>query len=270
VNGHLLATGPGPRIGTMLMELTSPGVGLVLKHGGCDFAIVDMEHSGLGFETAKAMVSSIRGAGLVALIKLRSKLAHDIALSCDIGADGVVVPHVADAGEARAVLEHMRYPPLGHRGSAFRMAHDDYAPGDVAGKLERTNRELVFLALIEDRTGLEDVEAIAQTPGVTGLCLGHTDMSVSLGVPGDLTSPAFVQAQERVSAACRAAGKLYCRAIGSLEEGMHAHRSGATLLLYSGDVWILQDALAQATDELRAACAIEQDGSPDQRPRQAI
>ena len=269
MTGHPLLSGPGPRIGTMLMEVCTPGIGQILRHGGCDFAIVDMEHSGIGFETAKTMALSVRAAGLVALIKPPSKLERDIALACDVGADGVVVPHIGSAEDARGVVGHMRYPPEGHRGAAFRMAHDGYAPGDLAEKLERANRELVFLALIEDRAGLENVEAIAAVDGVHGLCLGHTDLTVALGVPGDLASPPFVAAQDRVTAACRDAGKVYCRGIGSLEEGMHAYHGGAKMLLYSGDIWILQDALKEVTGGLRRACALEQDGS-DERQRQAI
>jgi 2-keto-3-deoxy-L-rhamnonate aldolase RhmA len=268
VNGHLLS-GPGPAIGTMLMEMSTPGIGQILQHAGCDFAIIDMEHSGIGFETAKTMALSVRAAGLIALIKPRSKLEHDIALSCDVGADGVVVPHVRSADEARAIVGHMRYPPDGHRGAAFRMAHDGYAPGALADKLDRASRELVFLALIEDRAGLENVEAIVEVEGVDGLCLGHTDLTVSLGVPGDLASPAFVAAQERVAGACGATGKVYCRGIGSLEEGIHAFHSGARMLLYSGDVWILQDALGGVTSGLRRACAPARDGFDD-RERQAI
>jgi 2-dehydro-3-deoxyglucarate aldolase/4-hydroxy-2-oxoheptanedioate aldolase len=253
----------------MLMEVTTPGIGQILRHGGCDFAIVDMEHSGIGFETAKTMALSIRAAGLVALIKPASKLERDIALSCDVGADGVVVPHVGSAEEALAVVGHMRYPPEGHRGAAFRMAHDGYAPGAITEKLERANRELAFLALIEDRAGLDNVEAIAAVEGVHGLCLGHTDLSVALGMPGDVASLAFLEAQERVAAACRDTGKIYCRGVGSLEEGVLAYRGGAKMLLYSGDVWILQDALNQVTGGIRRACDPAHD-STDERERQAI
>jgi 2-keto-3-deoxy-L-rhamnonate aldolase RhmA len=270
MNGRLLMSGPGPRIGTMLMEFCSPGIGHILKHGGCDWALIDMEHTGMSFETARVLVASASAAGLTVLIKPPSKGERDITLSCDIGADGLVVPHVGSAEQARETVAHMRYPPAGHRGAAFRMAHDGYAPGSLADKLERANRELVLLALIEDRAGLENVDAIAAVDGVDGLCLGHTDLTLSLGVPGDVKSATFVEAQETVARACRANGKLYCRAIGSLDEGVDAYRNGATMLLYSGDVWILQDALSQVTGGLRGACAVDDDDSMDQRQRQAI
>jgi 2-keto-3-deoxy-L-rhamnonate aldolase RhmA len=262
VRARRLISAPGISIGTTLMELSSPGVGRILEHAGCDFAIVDMEHSGIGFETARTMVGSLGGAGLAALVKPPSKLARDIALACDIGADGVVVPRVRTEADARDVLAAMRYPPDGHRGAAFRMAHDGYAPGDVKEKIARANRELVFIALIEDRTGLQNAETIAAVDGVDGLCVGHTDLAVDLGVPGDLANPIMDAARERVHDICRAAGKVHCRAIGSIEEGLDVTGDGGTLMLiYSGDIWILQDALGAVTDALRRAFSAAGDGA---------
>lgn len=254
MRGRSLLSTPGVKVGTTLMELTSPGIGPLVANAGCDFAIIDMEHSGMTFETAKSMVASISGAGLAALVKPPSKLARDLALACDIGADGVAVPRVRSEADALDILAAIRYPPEGRRGAAFRMAHDGYAPGAVAEKLARANRELLFIALIEDRIGLDNVELIAAVDGVDGLCIGHTDLAVDLGLAGDMANAALDEARARVADACRAAGKLHARAIGSVVEGIAAQRDGdVQMLVYSGDIWILQDALSQVTGELRRA-----------------
>jgi 2-keto-3-deoxy-L-rhamnonate aldolase RhmA len=254
MRGRSLLSTPGVKVGTTLMELASPGVGPLVANAGCDFAIVDMEHSGMTFETAKTMVASISGAGLAALVKPPSKLARDLALACDIGADGLTVPRVRSEADALDVLASIRYPPEGRRGAAFRMAHDGYAPGEVAEKLALANRELVFIALIEDRIGLDNVELIAAVDGVDGLCIGHTDLAVDLGLAGDLANPVLDEARARVAEACRATGKLHARAIGSIEDGIAAMRDvGAQILIYSGDIWILQDALSQVTSALHRA-----------------
>jgi 2-dehydro-3-deoxyglucarate aldolase/4-hydroxy-2-oxoheptanedioate aldolase len=162
---------------------------------------------------------------------------------------------VRNAQEAAQILDWMKYPPQGHRGVALQIAHDDYRPGPARQKLDEANRRTTFFTTIENREGLDDVEAIAAIDGVDGLWLGHNDLSSSLGIPGEFNHPTFREAAERIQRACLANGKSYGRVPSSVEEAVELFESGADMVVCSGDIWLLLEALKGMVDAIRAACA---------------
>ena len=134
---------------------------------------------------------------------------------------------------------------------ALRVSHDKFKARSVPELLRETNAEIVYFAKIETALGAENVDAIADVPGVDGLWIGHVDLTASLGCPGDFDDPRFVRAVDRIVGAAKRTGKPIGRLVGSVEEGLRLHRQGFDFIGYSGDVWILQDALAAALDALR-------------------
>ena len=247
-------------LGTFLFEFTSPGIGPILSHAGAQFAYVDMEHSGFSFETLKAILRSLHGAGIASLVRPPSGEYHHVARALDAGAQAIVPP-MMDAALARTVISHMKYPPMGHRGAIFAGTHDDFEPGAPAGKMEAANRKTCFIALIESIQGVSDMEELAAMPGLDGFFVGHFDLSCALGVPGQFDHPTFLEAFEQVVAVARAAGKPVGRMAGTIEEAARLHALGLSLLLYSGDAWLLQNALAAGIRGIRerAASANEAD-----------
>jgi 2-keto-3-deoxy-L-rhamnonate aldolase RhmA len=243
------------QFGTVVMEFSSPGIGHILKNAGCDFAFVDMEHSGFGFETIKAIVQFMNAAQLPVFVRPRSKSYQDITLACDMGPQGLFVTHVGSADEARTILNCMAYPPIGSRGAVFRAAHDQYTYGPMQEKVDAANEAVSFYAIIEDRNGLANVEEVLAVEGVAGIAIGHTDLSVDLGIPGDLDNDVFREAEARIARACRDSGKIYVRAVATVDDALAQREAGADALLYSGDVWLLQDALRDALAAIRASSA---------------
>jgi 2-keto-3-deoxy-L-rhamnonate aldolase RhmA len=210
-----------------------------------------MEHSGFGFETIKAVVQFMNAAALPVYLRPRSKSYQEITLACDMGAEGLFVAHVRDADEARTILDYMNYPPVGTRGAVFRAAHDRYTYGSMQEKVDTANEGVSFFAIIEDRGGLANVEEIVAVDGVAGIALGHTDLTVDLGIPGDFDSPIFLEAEASLARACKDSGKIYVRAVATPEDGHRQWQAGADALLYSGDIWLLQDALRDAVTAIR-------------------
>ena len=103
----------------------------------------------------------------------------------DMGAEGLMLPMVGNVEEARHILKSMKYTPEGRRGVARQVSHDRYRPGAVVDKFVAANRRSTFFCQIETAEGVENVDAIAALPGVDCLWVGHFDLSVSLGVPGN-------------------------------------------------------------------------------------
>jgi len=245
------------KFGHFIVEFATPGIGHIMKAAGCDFALFDLEHSGFGFETVKSAIRYFEAGGVAAIVRAPSKEYHHIARACDMGAEGVMLPMVASAKEARQILDCMKYHPQGHRGVALGVAHDKYRGGPVAAKLAEANARTTFFCQIETAEGVKNAAEIAATDGVDCLWVGHFDLSVSLGVPGQFDHPKFTKAIDRVVAAARKHKKALGRLVPDVATGIDYFQRGFDFICYSGDVWVLQNALAEAVGQLRAGCKVK-------------
>jgi 2-keto-3-deoxy-L-rhamnonate aldolase RhmA len=244
-----------PKFGHFIVEFATPGIGHILKSAGCDFVLFDLEHSGFGFETVKSAIRYFEAADLPVIVRAPSKEYHHIARTMDMGAEGVMLPMVGNAAEARHIVNSMKYTPAGGRGVALQVAHDRYRPGAVKDKFAAANRRSTLFCQIETEEGVENADAIAALDGVDCLWVGHFDLSVSLGVPGDFESRKFTDAIARVAAATAKHGKSLGRLAPTVQQGIELNAQGFDFICYSGDVWVLHDALADAIKKLREGCA---------------
>ena len=242
---------PGLKVGVYIGEFATPGIGRIAASAGCDFAMVDMEHSGFGYETVKAVLRNLHDAGIASMVRPPSRDDHHVARALDVGAQAIIPPMVGSAEEARRILRAMKYAPDGGRGVALAIAHDDYAPGPVMEKLARANARTALVPLVETREAIENADEIAAVDGVDCLWLGHFDLSCSLGIPGEFRHPRFEAAVERVIAAAKARKKSLGRLVANVEDGAALHARGFDMIIYSGDIWLLQSALASGVKALR-------------------
>jgi 2-keto-3-deoxy-L-rhamnonate aldolase RhmA len=248
------AASKAPKFGHFIVEFATPGIGHILRSAGCDFVLFDLEHSGFGFETVKSAIRYFEAADLPVIVRAPSKDYHHIARAMDMGAEGLMLPMVGTADEAGRILNSMKYTPLGGRGVALQVAHDRYRPGTVKDKFAAANRRSTLFCQIETAEGVENADAIAALPGVDCLWVGHFDLSVSLGVPGEFGSKTFSDAIARVAAATKKHGKSLGRLTPTVQQGVELYHQGFDFICYSGDVWVLHDALADALGRLREAC----------------
>lgn len=245
------------KVGHFVVEFATPGIGHMLRNAGCDYAFLDLEHSGFHFETVKAVLRFFEAADLPVMLRVPSQQYHHVARAMDMGAEGLVVPMVGTAEEARSVVRSMKYVPEGGRGVALGIAHDAYAGGPVGDKLAAANRRSALIVQIETAEGVENAFEIAAVDGVDCLWIGHFDLSASLGIPGEFGHPRFAAALARVHAAARAHGRSYGRLVGDAAQGIEAFAQGFDWICYSGDVWVFQAALAEGVARIRAGCAGE-------------
>src|SRR5829696_6551309 len=169
-----------PKIGHFIVEFATPGIGHILKSAGCDFVLFDLEHSGFGFETVKSALRYFEAADLPAIVRVASREYPHIARAMDMGAEGLMLPMVGSAEEAREILNAVKYHPAGRRGVALQVAHDRYRPGTVADKFTAANKRSTFFCQIETAEGVRNADAMAAIDGVDCLWVGHFDLSVSL------------------------------------------------------------------------------------------
>src|SRR3954451_1566994 len=155
-----------PKFGHFIVEFATPGIGHIMKSAGCDFVLFDLEHSGFHFETVKSVLRYFEAADLPAIVRVPSREYHHIARAMDMGAEGLMLPMVGTAEEARRIIQSMKYHPQGGRGVALQVAHDRYHPGPIAGKFTAANARSTFFCQIETAEGVENADAIAAVEGV--------------------------------------------------------------------------------------------------------
>ena len=264
-----MASTRAPKLGHFIVEFATPGIGHILKSAGCDFVLFDLEHSGFGFETLKSALRYFEAAALPAIVRVPSREYHHIARAMDMGAEGLMLPMVGDVDEVRHIVNSMKYFPAGRRGVALQVAHDRYRPGAVADKFVAANARTTLFCQIETAEGVENADAMAAIDGVDCLWVGHFDLSVSLGIPGEFDSPKFKRAIDKTIAAVKRHKKALGRLVPTVEQGIDLYSQGFDFVCYSGDVWVLHNALAEAIAKLRAGGTAKAEGRNQEARRAA-
>jgi 2-keto-3-deoxy-L-rhamnonate aldolase RhmA len=242
------------KVGNFIVEFATPGIGHILKAAGLDFAFFDMEHSGFSFETLKSAIRYFEAAGVPVIVRVPAQENDMLARACDMGAEGLIAPMISTAAQAQRMVDSVKYFPEGKRGVGLQMAHDNYRAAPVAEALNRANERTAVICLIETADGAANVDAIAATKGVDGLWVGHFDLSVSLGIPGQFDHPKFAEAMTAIIAAAKKHGKSLGRLVPNTEQGIAHYKQGFDFICYSGDIWVLRDGLTAAANTIREGC----------------
>jgi len=234
--------GRTPLVGTF-MKTPAIDVLEVLILGGLDFVCLDAEHAPFDRAAMNACGALARAAGLPLLVRVPSADPVEIGTALDLGAVGVVVPHVTDVAIATRVARAARFG-LGGRGYAGSTRWAGFGTSDMATHLGRSQAETVVFAQIEDPAAVDVCEEIAAVDGIDALFLGPADLSVAYGKT-DLASPELQAAMARVGLAARAAGKGCATFVPTAAAGKALEAHGFTAWFVASEhAWILAGARA--------------------------
>lgn len=187
-------------IGTWI-TIGHPSVVEVLSTAGFEWMVVDLEHSPIDFTMAQTLIATIQAKGMKALVRVSKNEEVVIKRVLDAGADGVVVPMVRTAEDAKQAVDYVKYPPMGKRGVGLARAQN-YGLGFEDYKI-KVDKEIVIIAQIEHIEAVTNLEEIIQTPGIDGTIVGPYDLSGSMGKPGNYDEPDVVDALNRVKKVCK-------------------------------------------------------------------
>ena len=195
-------------LGTMISEFATPNLVRMLQTAGFEFAIVDCEHGYFDFSQIAAMVAVGNGFSMPVLTRIPVAEREYITKVLDMGGDGVLVPMVNTADDARKVVEYAKYVPLGKRGLSTTRAHTNYNPPPLKEYLPGANERTMVLVQIETAQAVENAMEIAAVDGVDALMIGPNDLAADFGYPGDLETDAMFAAIDRVVSATRESGTV--------------------------------------------------------------
>jgi 2-keto-3-deoxy-L-rhamnonate aldolase RhmA len=190
-------------------QLRTPNIAMIAAACGFDAVYIDLEHNPTSLETAAGVCIAALGMGLTPIARVTSHDPHDATRILDCGAQGVMVPHVQNAAEARAIVDACLYHPKGHRSAFGSGPQLGYASIPQAEVCEIINQETLLMAMIETPEAVENVDAIAGVDGIDTLHIGASDLSTEMGLPGQYTHERMKAAFEKVARAARSHGKSF-------------------------------------------------------------
>lgn len=238
-------------IGTWVRNLRSPYLVHMIARSGLDFVYIDMEHSSMNLETVADLCFAAQLSGLVPIVRPAGKLPHLISRPLDSGAMGLLIPHVDTAEEAREVVRHAKYHPLGERGMNLVGVHTGFAAPDGHRFIETMNRESVLIVQIESKKGIDNIDAILSVEGIDGAVIGRSDLSQDLNIPGQTDHPKVLECVERMIDACQAHGAYPGLLINDIKSAKEWIDKGIRIVPYGNATGLLMKAYKEIVAGLR-------------------
>ena len=187
-----------PKMG-LFLNSHSPTVAEQLAHSGYDWLLVDMQHGPMGYEKLSAMLCAIALGGAKSMVRVAGYSDRaGIQQALDLGADGVLVPYINTAEEARQAVSCTRYPMGGTRSVYF--PQRSMNKGGLLGYAGSANDNVIVALQVETQSCIDNMAEIAAVPGVDMLFLGQNDLCMSMGLyvkyefPHMYTSPELLAA----------------------------------------------------------------------------
>ena len=218
---------------------------------GFDCAWIDTEHRDFTTDDLYPMFLAARLHDVDAMVRIRKQDYGDYFRPLEMGATGIMVPHVMNADEARWAVRNAKFAPEGLRGMDAAGADARFLDVDVLEYCREANRETFVCVQVEDREAVEEVEAIAAVPGVDVIFVGPADLSQSYGVPCQFNHELVRNAMARTAAAAKANGIAWGTSATAAEAFEKHLAAGARFLAVASDVGSLVAAWRDKMAECR-------------------
>lgn len=234
------------------MRLTDPTIADLVADVGFDWLIFDAEHVAFDFQTLQTLFIALKGSSTVPLVRVPANERVFIQRVLDIGAGGVLVPHVSSAADARAAVAACKYPPAGLRGTGPRR------PGRY-GRFEQeyiatANEHTIVLVMVETVEAVSNIDEILAVDGLDGIVLGPVDLATRMGLFGNFGDPRVQEAIETAIAKARAAGVPFGDGRPT-ENPVEWLERGAQIIAVGDDEWFVRKGASAALEDFRRSVA---------------
>ena len=215
-----------------------------------DSITIDMQHGLVDYQTALNMLQVISGSGKTPMVRVPWNEPGIIMKSLDAGALGIICPMINTPEDAISFVGATRYAPVGHRSSGPTRALMVHGPNYH----NEANDNIISMAMIETVEALDNVDKIAATDGLTGIYIGPSDLSISMGFnPGlDRVEPEMIDAINKIENACKKNNikvGIHCLSPSYLKDKLS---NGYDLATLASDIRIYAEGLSNKLKEARA------------------
>lgn len=223
----------------------------ILASAGFEWLVLDLEHAAIDNESILNLFGHIQGNGMQALARVSKNEEVIIKKVLDAGADGIIVPMIKNAEEARQAVDYVKYPPFGKRGVGLNRAQKygtsfkDYQ--------KWLNTEVVIIAQIEHIDAVNNLEEILTVEGIDGIIIGPYDLSASMGYPGEYERQDVKDALAKVESIAKKLNKPAGFHVieSNSENTITKIKDGFTFMAFSIDFFFLGDKARSEMIKLR-------------------
>ncbi|MGW6272074.1 HpcH/HpaI aldolase family protein [Streptomyces sp. NPDC055060] len=255
----------GERLYGALLRLPSETMVEMAGVAGLDYVVIDCEHGPADTALLQHHLTAAAAQGIDVLVRVGSA-EPALALRClDLGAAGIIHPHVDSAEDARRAVASVHYPPLGNRGFATYSRAGRFGTVSAADHVAASRNALVVV-MIETERACAAAREIASAPGVDAVLLGPADLAADQGFPGPDVVDALVATAHR---GAREAGRAVMTIVPDTERARAAERAGAQLVLFNMAQVLMDTFRSLASPGPGSAAASEAFRPPLDGPRHA-
>lgn len=221
----------GERAYGVAVSWASPDLLEFLGYAGFEWVFIDAEHGAIGREACAELVRACYLSGLVPAVRIPDKSPSTILNYLETGVMGIIVPHTRTADEARAVVEAVRYQPLGKRGAGSSTRPANYGFTQTAQEYFAWANENIFIDInIEETEGVENLDEILAVDGVDVVGVGSGDLAMDMGYLGQKDHPEVDKVVQEAEAKIAASGKVLDAVVGDAAGVRNAEAIGARLI----------------------------------------
>jgi 4-hydroxy-2-oxoheptanedioate aldolase len=234
-----------------LLRYNDPGLAEFLGYQGWDFFLFDAEHGTLEPRDCEHLVRAAELRRVTPLARVTTNQQHIILRFLDTGVQGIQVPMVNSASEAENAVRAIKFSPRGARGLAGTRPAQFGQAVPLGEYVQTANAETLVIVQIETVEAVSHVSEIARVDGVDVVFIGPTDLSLSLGVPGQPQHARVLETAEKIAMEVKQAGKILGAFVSTSESAREWRNRGARYLANSLES-ILSSGVRQYLDKARS------------------
>lgn len=217
---------------------------------GFDYLYIETEHFACNDESIESIVRAAQLSGITPWLRITDDSPEVIGHMLDIGVQGIIVPHLETAEQAKKLVDAVKFTPLGHRGSSSSSRAAQFGCIKSSEFMRLSNQNCSAIGMIESRKGVENLESILNA-GIDMIRVGRSDLSLDMGMYGKQNDPAFVEVLKHITSIANQRGVPVATGATSVEEAMYFKSLGFNVLNISSDLDHLKRTLPVLLNSIR-------------------
>ncbi len=231
----------------MFVQSRSEEMVEIIGYAGFDFVVIDMEHGPFDIEGALKLLRAADATGITSIIRVPENSNIAILKALDIGASAIIVPGISSREDAERAIKGAKYGPIGVRGACPCVRANRYGGGEE-NYFKRANEETSVILLVEGKEGMKAFDDIIDLPYVDGIMLGPIDLSVSLGVPGEINNPIVTTALREMAQKAKRKGICVGTFSPDLDDAKRWFNLGLDYIAYNVDTLLFYETCRRARE----------------------
>ncbi|HME56188.1 MAG TPA: aldolase/citrate lyase family protein [Candidatus Lokiarchaeia archaeon] len=239
--------------GIMVQDFACPALVALLADCGFDFIVIDQEHGPASNQDLEDVVIAARNLDLAVIVRTTKNAYEYIARVLDMGADGVMVPHIDTVEEAKRVVDCTKYPPIGNRSHGMRHYLSKFGPvSNSAEYIQVANENTTIFLQAESTAFINNMDAILSDPNVDGIIVGPSDFTMSMGIIGQYENKLFVSNIDAILQSCKQNEKYFGIHLSKIDLMEAWKNKGMNILLFSSASNLLHEKAVEILARLKA------------------